>query len=109
MIVLRIEHPDNGKGPYNGPAWPGKYDHNWGVNPTPMDDSPRHRIKTSEVCGFRDLDQLHQWFTPTMLEGLQEAGFVLSEYEAINPVVLQRQVVFQKGALLCQQPLPTRQ
>jgi hypothetical protein len=87
----------------------GKYDHHWGLNPTPENDYPRHWIKQSEACGFVDLDQLQQWFTPPLLEGLQQAGFMLAKYEAINPTVQQRQVVFTKGELLCQQPLPTKQ
>ena len=96
MIVLRVEHRDTGKGPYNGGGHEILgYTFDLENYPPPNRDgiSNEHCGKN---CGFETRDQFLYWFKPEACAVLAERGYILAHYEVEDMLVAcgKRQVVF---------------
>lgn len=101
--VYRVQRP-NGYGPYwlynlwlgygEGDAvW--IHGHNDDTHPSPRDDGLNVFLGAMEwKCGFRDLDQLSDWFTDEELVTLYSHGFAIYEIEAERIQVGKRQILY---------------
>jgi len=97
-LVYRVEHPDDGEGPYVGREWPDKvrmrFSHNDSRHKAPHGDPALGYISHREVCGCTDPASLREWFA-TFWDGLAAGGFVVRIFEARGARVGARgQVVF---------------
>jgi hypothetical protein len=83
--ILRVEHPQDGVGPYHRPdAWDVVNWHSVDTDhPGPLNDNfePRWRDKSTRF-GFASKDQLDRWFPETDRQRLAELGYQLATYTA---------------------------
>lgn len=47
--------------------------------PLPYNDKGIDRCTRNEICGFLDLKQATNWFTPNELKGLEKLGYTLKK------------------------------
>ena len=93
--VYRVEHRKSGNGCYSHQPMfltvqrmIDKHDGESamsGLHPNPARDiGIEHSPLTDERCGFRSLDQLHNWFTKKELKILFKANFHIVELYGVN-------------------------
>lgn len=93
MLIYRVEHPTDGKGPYNGHDWPLRHmmgsDHSslgrkGSEHPSPSTiDSGLPGIRYGQKCACDSAKSLFRWFTGWW-EDLHAAGFVVRVIQ-VNP------------------------
>ncbi len=109
--IFRIEHDNTGRGCY---VDSGKQDNDWlkmmvhehgyvseDVHPCPREDIgiKRHIKRGDEFCGFKDMQQLHEWFTDEELCELELLGYQVVKIEDIEITAIgEKQVLFRKPA-----------
>lgn len=100
MIVYRIEHPEDGMGPYKGL----NECVNW--QETPHDESARTPVPVYDfddkywpyimneylIFGFKSIRQLANWFTKTELETIFSYGYTIVTFESNNVIEGKNQV-----------------
>lgn len=111
MLIYRIEHPSNQKGPYwTDQAPSGLYDaHEDDLHPAAYEDNSdvRHFFYNPNIpaenirYGMPTLESLYEWFKGFIL-ALHNKGFHLTVYEARpNQFAVGKQVIYNlKGASL---------
>lgn len=99
MLIFRVEDKC-GNGPYrrgdNLASLLANKHNGDSSHPTPILDGIENR--QNYFCGFKDLDQLFNWFNP-YTEILKKAGFAVSVYEIDKEYVLEGnyQVCFRRS------------
>jgi hypothetical protein len=84
MFIYRIEDKDNGLGCYrflDEINW--LQSHNkFNGRPYPAEDKGIERgMEEEEICGFKDLRQLKNWFKLNEVKKLREEGFTIRKIE----------------------------
>lgn len=106
--IVRVEHSETGVGPYrdnyhgtkaaiylndmvNRHCKPSKH-------PSPHDDTGINRSpKSGEFCGFKDLKQLHQWFTDDEIIIMESFGYKITTIENVEIIVEgEKQILYCK-------------
>lgn len=103
--ILRVEHKDNHRGPYrdghNGEVKEITNNHCFDLDlyPVPEDDIGIDRNPDPwELCGFKNVKQLREWFTNEELEILKRNDFIvrkLSLKDVKVTAVGERQLLFR--------------
>lgn len=107
MKVYRIENK-KGEGPYRAkkaPVW--LYKGSCKNRPDPSQDSKilmylmRDHKAHDYLCGFKDLKQLFDWFSPKEIEQLLDSGFKIVEMKVHKKFVEigRTQIMFHKFAI----------
>ena len=114
QTIFRIETSE-GYGPYrDGPVpsrmWMTDTSRHWdNQHPCPGDEFPQWnfwnstpfpegypKVKLEYFCGFKDLDQLFEWFDDREIDNLFKLGFDIYEFEVEFAFIGMYQVMFHK-------------
>ena len=107
--ILRVEHKDTKRGPYIGSS---SYDkvkeitdrhcEDLDIYPLPEADIGIERDPHCyELCGFKDVKQLTNWFTKEELAIFKEEGFIVKRLSLKNVEVTE---VGERQILFCYKP-----
>ena len=113
MRVYRVERPESGDGPYNGPyivEGMGRAHTDNETHPNPHNDAGlAGRDWYGKSCGFDSLDAYRAWFC-RWRKRLSAEGYVLSVYEVPRKFVLkgEYQAMFDKRKARLMQRLDTK-
>ena len=100
--LFRIEHKEDGCGPYQmfrkyGTIHTihGKVVHQGDEYPTPYEDTIGRHTEPGELCGFVSKESMLNWFTVEELKGLIKLGYKVRIYH-VQPIAIgEKQCIFK--------------